>query len=449
MNLLPFMNQRVFTVSELTSEIKDRLESEFTDILVEGEISNFTAASSGHLYFVLKDKRAQLRSVCFRTRARLLRFRPEDGMQVIARGNLGVYEVRGEYQLYVDHLEPKGLGSLQMAFEQLKARLQTEGLFDPAHKKPLPLLPRSIGIVTSPSGAALQDILRILRRRHESVRVLIYPAKVQGEGAAEEIAAGIRFLNTVPDVDVLIVGRGGGSIEDLWAFNEESVARSIHASTIPVISAVGHEVDFTIADFVADLRAPTPSAAAELVVTRKAELSDQIANLDRRLHQKIAHQIDQTWKRVLELSSHRAFTSLEHALRSYRQRLDESILRLQTSQQAHVRALTSRWQLQANTLDRFDLVRFLNARRDLLQSLADQADRGMRLRIRNGYSSLNALERELNALNPLAVLDRGYAICRDERGVILRDASRVQPGDAITVTLAKGTIDGRAERTRP
>ena len=231
-----------------------------------GEVSNLRAAGSGHLYFTLKDETAQIRAVCFRNQARYLKFKPQDGLAVIARGRLSVYEARGEYQLYVEFLEPAGLGALQLAFEQLKQKLAAEGLFDPARKKPLPVLPRVIGVVTSPTGAVIRDILRVLHRRFRNINVLIYPVKVQGEGAAQEIAQGIEYFNRNAPVDVMIVARGGGSLEDLWAFNEDVVARAIAASNIPVISAVGHETDFTIADFVADLRAPTPSAAAELVV---------------------------------------------------------------------------------------------------------------------------------------------------------------------------------------
>ena len=265
--------RRIYSVAELSLEIRNLLERQFPDVWVTGEVSNLRAAGSGHLYFTLKDETAQLRAVCFRNQARYLKFKPQDGLAVIARGRLSVYEARGEYQLYVEFLEPAGLGALQLAFEQLKQKLAAEGLFDPARKKPLPMLPRVIGVVTSPTGAVIRDILRILHRRFRNINVLIYPVKVQGEGAAQEIAQGIEYFNRQAPVDVMIVARGGGSLEDLWAFNEEVVARAIAASKIPVISAVGHETDFTIADFVADLRAPTPSAAAELVVRRKQDLA--------------------------------------------------------------------------------------------------------------------------------------------------------------------------------
>src|SRR3984893_7547283 len=258
--------RRVWRVSELTERISELLERAFTDVWVEGEVSNCREAQSGHIYFTLKDARSQIRCVCFRDQARLLKCRPEDGLHITVRGSLGVYEPRGEYQVYVSHIEPVGLGALQLAFEQLKKKLDGEGLFDEARKKPLPVLPRCIGVVSSPTGAAIRDILRVLKRRFPNAHVRLYPVKVQGDGAANEIAAAVNYFTHARFADVLIVARGGGSLEDLWAFNEEVVARAIFASEIPVITGVGHEADFTIADFVADLRAPTPSAAAELVV---------------------------------------------------------------------------------------------------------------------------------------------------------------------------------------
>lgn len=444
MNL--FAPRKIYTVSEITAGVKDCLESEFADVWVEGEISNFTAAASGHLYFALKDKGAQMRCVCFRGRARLLKFRGEDGLQVVVCGNLSVYEPRGEYQLIVEFMEPKGLGSLQLAFEQLKARLQAEGLFDSAHKKPLPLLPRCIGIVTSPTGAALQDILRILRRRHESVRVLIYPARVQGQGAASEIAAAIRGLNKFSDIDVMIVGRGGGSLEDLWAFNEELVARAIFESRIPIISAVGHEIDFTIADFVADLRAPTPSAAAELVVSQKSALLERLVVLRRRLEHSLQFQLSHLRNRVLMLAAHRVFASTEGRLSYHRQRLDELLYRLESGLRGRLGNLSGRERLLAADLSRFDLRRRMQLRRESVASQLARLQAGVRLSLKTASGRLQALDHSLQALNPLAVLDRGYAICRDSRGNILRDAGALQSGDFFSVRLAKGAIDARAER---
>src|ERR1700693_1156330 len=280
-NLVP--ERKIWSVSELTARIRDLLEGNFRELLVEGEISNCRAAQSGHIYFTLKDARAQIRCVCFRDQARLLKFRPEDGLHVTVRGSLGVYEQRGEYQIYVGTIEPVGFGALQLAFEQLKARLQAEGLFDESRKKPLPMLPQRIGLITSPTGAAVSDVLRILRQRFPNVHVLIYPVRVQGEGAAGEIAAAIAHLNRAKAVDVLLVVRGGGSLEDLWAFNEEGVARAIAASHIPIVTGVGHETDFTIADFVADVRASTPSNAAEIVVRSRQEFQRHLQELEHKI----------------------------------------------------------------------------------------------------------------------------------------------------------------------
>src|SRR5712691_8736350 len=283
----------VFTVSQLTERLRAVVEEQFPAVWVEGEISNFRVFGSGHAYFTLKDEAAQVRGVLFRTRVRRLRFEPGDGQHVLAFGSLEVYAQRGEYQLVVELLEPRGLGALQLAFEQLKQRLGAEGLFETARKRPLPPFPRKIGVVTSPSGAAIRDILRIIGRRFAGLHIVLAPCRVQGEGAAEEIAQGIVGLNRLGGVDVIIAGRGGGSLEDLWAFNEEVVARAIAGSKIPVISAVGHEVDVTIADFVADLRAPTPSAAAELVVREKQAIVDGLADLRHRLHRSMGRRLEQ------------------------------------------------------------------------------------------------------------------------------------------------------------
>src|SRR5437879_5570127 len=290
--------RRVWTVRDLVSTVRTAVEREYTDVYVEGEISNYRPAESGHLYFTLKDGDAQLRIVMFRTQARLLRFKPANGMQIIARGRVTIYEARGELQLSAEYLEPKGAGALQVAFEQLKAKLAEEGLFDASRKKPMPAMPQRIGVVTSPQGAAIHDMLNILKRRHESVHVYIFPAQVQGEGAALEVAGGVKYFNSSvavktlgAKVDVIIVARGGGSVEDLWAFNNEGLARSIASSEIPVISAVGHETDFTIADFVADMRAPTPSAAAELVIESKHQLNERVAGLHIRLGRAIRYRL--------------------------------------------------------------------------------------------------------------------------------------------------------------
>src|SRR5438132_12319565 len=325
-NLMP--DRKIWTVSELTAKIRDLLSKNFTDISVQGEISNCREAQSGHIYFTLKDDRAQVRCVYFKQQQRGIKFRPEDGLLMTVRGSISVYETRGEYQIYVENLEPVGRGALQLAFEQLKKRLEADGLFDPASKKPLPLLPSRIGIITSPRGAAVRDVVRILTRRFPNVHLTVYPVRVQGEGSAEEIVKALKFFNSRKIVDVLILARGGGSMEDLWSFNEEIVARAIFASEIPVISGVGHETDFTIADFVADVRASTPSAAAELVVQPRAQFDKHIADLRETLAGLIRYRLLEFSRHVHELSARRGFRRPLDLLRQQRQRADEMTSRL-------------------------------------------------------------------------------------------------------------------------
>src|SRR5580698_9927831 len=320
--------RRVWKVRDLVASVRNHIEREYSDAWVEGEISNFRAPDSGHLYFTLKDGDAQIRVVMFRSSARLLRFRPADGLQIIVRGRVTVYEDRGELQISAEYIEPKGAGSLQLAFEQLKAKLEAEGLFATERKKPIPTLPSRIGLVTSAQAAALRDILNVLQRRHHSVNVLIYPAQVQGDAASQEVAAGVRFFNQHDNVDVIIVARGGGSAEDLAAFNDEALARTIFASEIPVISAVGHETDFTIVDFVADLRAPTPSAAAELVIRSRQEIEEQMEGLDRQLERAIRYQLLMVRQNLTELAQHGAFGRIMDLIHRRQQRLDEITNRL-------------------------------------------------------------------------------------------------------------------------
>lgn len=319
----PAPARRTLTVTQLTDRIQGVLETELFDVWVEGEISNLKIAPSGHWYFSLKDDHAQVRAVVWKTATRLIKFKPKDGMNVLARGGVRVYAPRGEYQLSVEVIEPLGKGSLQQAFEELKEKLEKEGLFDPARKRPLPMLPRCVGIVTSPTGAVIQDILRVLSRRYANLGVLVYPARVQGPEASWEIVQGIRALNRVSGLDVLIVARGGGSLEDLFPFNDEMVARALATSRVPTISAVGHETDFTIADFVADLRAATPSAAAERVVQAKVEFSARIEGLGRRLTAALDLRLARVRARVAGLTSHRVFEAERGRLRSHAQRVDE------------------------------------------------------------------------------------------------------------------------------
>src|ERR1700675_3225852 len=313
------LDRRIWPVRDLVAAVRTHIEREYGDTWVEGEISNFRAQDSGHLYFTLKDQHSQIRAVMFRSQARLLRFRPENGMQVVLRGRVTIYEDRGELQISAEYLEPKGAGALQVAFEQLKAKLEAEGLFDAARKKPIPTLPRRIGIVTSPQAAALRDILNILLRRHHTAGVLIFPAQVQGESAGSEVSAGIRYFNQARSVDVIIVARGGGSAEDLAAFNNEALARTVAASEIPVISAVGHETDFTIVDFVADLRAPTPSAAAELVIRSRQEVEDHAAVLRERLNRAMRDQLLMGRQALTELAQHGAFARMMEMIQQRQQ----------------------------------------------------------------------------------------------------------------------------------
>jgi exodeoxyribonuclease VII large subunit len=441
LNLAP--ERKIWTVSELTARIRDLLGREFQDILLEGEISNFKAAPSRHLYFTLKDERAQIRCVCFANQARLLRFRPEDGQHVIARGSITVYEPRGEYQLSVTSLEPVGLGALQLAFEQLKQKLEKEGLFDPARKKPLPMLPRRIGLVTSPSGAAVRDILRILRRRFPNLHLLLFPVRVQGEGAAEEIAAGLRYFSRATGdaaVDVVILARGGGSLEDLWAFNEEVVARAIADCTVPVISGVGHETDFTIADFVADVRASTPSNAAELVVRTRAEFEAHIAQLEQRLVQRARYFLLELRHRLQELAGHPNFRRVEDLLRQHQQRLDELTGRMTEQLEARLAELKHRAAVAQARLAAFDLRSRLETLRTRLEQRMSAAAQRIERLLQARREALGRLVVQLDERSPLRLLERGYSIAYDASGRVLRSAEQVAEGDAIAVLLHRGRL---------
>ncbi len=412
-----------------------------------GEVSNFRPAASGHLYFTLKDATAQLRAVCFRNQARYLKFKPQDGIVVIARGHLSVYEARGEYQLYVEYLEPAGLGALQLAFEQLKQKLAAEGLFETARKKPLPVLPRTIGVVTSPTGAVIRDILRVLRRRFRNMSVLLYPVKVQGEGAAEEIAEGVTFFNREKNAEVIIVARGGGSLEDLWAFNEEAVARAIAASGIPVISAVGHETDFTIADFVADLRAPTPSAAAELVVHRKQDFIAELENRARHMAQMIRLQLSEARQRLTELRMHHAFQTVATRIAERAQQVDDGVASLDRSMRSRLNEARQEWLRASAGVVRYDFRRLLGLKRAAWDDRWGRFDSALRRFLTERQTRLAHVEAILKERNPLALLQRGYSVTRDAAGKIVRDAEAVGLGSDISIRLARGeleaTIKGR------
>lgn len=440
-----FEQRKIYSVSEITAEIKLSLDK-LGILWIQGELSNFKYHSSGHMYFSLKDQRAQLKAACFRNQNRYLKFRPEDGMEVLVRGRLSVYEPRGDYQIIVEYMEPVGLGSLQLAFDQLKEKLRKEGLFDEDHKIPLPLLPQRVGIVTSPTGAAIRDILRILKRRNASLDVLIYPAKVQGTGAAEEIAAGIAYLNTRRDIDVIIAGRGGGSIEDLWAFNEEMVARAIYQSKLPLISAVGHEVDYTIADFVADLRAPTPSAAAEMVSGAREDLRVSVNSLMGRLSQAIRRGIEQR-RMVLERLAHsRAFTVAPNKIRDLQQRFDEGTLRMAQAMHRFATAVRHREQMLAMRLRTVDLIRFVRNRKENLVQQYQGLISAMHARLHRDRARFEIAAGKIDALSPLGILKRGFALCRDAEGRIIKKAVEVEPGDSVCVTLASGELECAVEK---
>ncbi len=446
--LLNFQVERkVLSVSELTQAIKDLLEGKFPDVWVTGEVSNFRAAGSGHIYFTLKDAKAQLRAVCFRNQARYLKFRPADGLAVIARGHLSVYDARGEYQLYVEYLEPAGIGALQVAFEQLKKKLAAEGLFDPARRKPIPVLPRAIGVVTSPSGAVIRDILRVLRRRFRNMDVFIYPAKVQGEGAAAEIVAGIEYFNQNLLADVLVLARGGGSLEDLWAFNEEAVARAIAASQIPIISGVGHETDFTIADFVADLRAPTPSAAAELVVHRKQDFIEELENRARHMGQMLRLKLSDARSRLTELSLHRVFQTLAARVAERAQRVDDLIAEMNRHVQQKVSDCRHAWLEASAGVVRFDFQRLVSLKQAALAERETRLAAEFQTYLTGQRNRLAQVTAILNERSPLTILNRGYSITRDAAGRILHDAAQVAVGDDISVHLAKGEL-GATVRNR-
>jgi exodeoxyribonuclease VII large subunit len=447
---LPFddrpAGRRALSVTELTASIRHLIEDGFGQLAVEGEISNCRQWSSGHLYFTLKDDRAQVRAVMFRTAARALTFRPEDGMRVVVRGRLSVYEAKGEYQIVCDALEPHGLGALQAAFEQLKRRLQQEGLFDAARKRPLPLWPRRIGVVTSLDGAALRDILRVLTTRHPTARIVIRAARVQGDGAPDDLMRALRAIVRVPHLDVVLIGRGGGSMEDLWAFNDERLARTIAQCPVPVISCVGHEVDFTIADFVADVRAATPSNGAEIVVERADHF---VARIDRAVH-RLRACMGSVLNRRLQRTERLRGRLQQWPTRVMMLERDCRQLTLHLRQVGRTRV--------GRVRQRFDHLRRRLERRDARRAIADLrtrsaiADGKLRARVLQrrlaAAARLTALAGRLDALSPLAVLARGYALCwNDARTALIRSAGAVMPGDRVRVTLGDGELACRVDDT--
>ncbi|MDD4869788.1 MAG: exodeoxyribonuclease VII large subunit [Kiritimatiellae bacterium] len=416
--------RKVFSVSELTRLIKTVLEETFGAVWVEGEVSNLRRPSSGHYYFTIKDASAQISAVLFRGNQMGLKFQPKDGTLVRVFGQISVYEKSGNYQIIVRQMEEGGKGSLQAQFEALKERLQKEGLFDASRKKQIPMLPQHVGIVTSPTGAAIRDILNILKRRFPNLHLLLAPVKVQGEGAAEEIATAIDLLNEMGGLDVLIVGRGGGSLEDLWAFNEEIVARAIARSRLPVISAVGHEIDFTISDFVADLRAPTPSAAAELVVGRKDAFEDMLKEMSRRLVKSLEGSVLRLKNRLVAAGSSYVFKEPANMARHYRQKIDGLMVRVE--HEIHGR---------------------LRETQQMLDDYSLRMVHEVKIRRQNSLQDVKRLTMQLKALNPLAVLNRGYSITRNSKGGIIRSVDDVRTGQRVTTRLARGTFESEVKKT--
>ncbi|HJP19762.1 MAG TPA: exodeoxyribonuclease VII large subunit, partial [Nitrospinota bacterium] len=430
-----------YTVTEITRSIKFSLETEFPLVWIEGEISNLRIPSSGHMYLTIKDEESQIKVVMFRSGKSQLKFEPKDGDQVIVKGKITVYEPRGEYQIVIDCMEPKGIGALQLAFQQLKEKLSREGLFDDELKKTLPLLPQKIGIVTSPTGAAIRDILNIIDRRFPNLHVLIAPVKVQGEGAAQEIAAAVKDLNKIKDVDAIIVGRGGGSIEDLWAFNEEVVARAIFESKIPVVSAVGHEIDFTISDFVSDLRAPTPSAAAELVVRDKNILFKNIATLYKRLLGNIRGTLNESKTELKNLVSRKVLQDPLTPIHERQQRLDEITLRMERAIKSFLQIQKEKNRTNKKHLFLLNPLNKIKQHKVLLREAEKKINSQMNFTLNISRNTLNAAMKRLNSVSPLSVLERGYAICRtypDEK--VLKDSGKVSTGDLVKVQLSKGKL---------
>jgi exodeoxyribonuclease VII large subunit len=455
----PQASRRIWPVRELVGQVREFVERRYADVWVEGEISNFRPAPSGHVYFTLKDADAQLPVVLFRRQAMLLRFRPEDGLHVLVRGRVSVYEQRGQMQLVAETMEPVGAGSLQVAFEQLKEKLKAEGLFDADRKQPLPAFPRTVGVVTSPTGAVIWDFLNIVARRHSGLNVLIFPVSVQGDSAPAEIEAAIAQLNTesLADsgvdnssrVDVIVLARGGGSLEDLAAFNSERVARAIASSRLPVVSAIGHETDFTIADFVADLRAPTPSAAAELITEAQHKIEERVASQIHRLDRAASFQLLQARQRLTRVPVSRAEARMSTLLHRSAQRLDDLAFRLEAALATQLRQRqTDVARLAAAVLHRNPLQGLAHTR-ERLQDFRTRLDRSLERTLRRATLRIGALDARLQALSPLAVLDRGYALVLTDEGSLIRSIAQLNPGDQLTTRLADGAFASRVESTTP
>ena len=438
---------RPLTVSEVNSQVRSEIERRFASVWVEGEIVNFMEARSGHWYFTLHDGLSQLKAACYKGSNYKIRFQPFDGLQVRVRGRLTLYEPRGEYQMLVESLEPVGEGALKVAFEQIRAKLEAEGLFDESLKRPLPAFPRKIGVVTSPTGAAFFDILHVLSRRARSVSIILIPARVQGESAGEEISQAIRFANLFNSgadhqdkIDVLIVGRGGGSSEDLWAFNEELVARTIRQSEIPIISAVGHEVDFTIADFAADLRAATPSAAAEIVAQKEDDICSYLASRTSDLAQIMSFKFLEARADLQALALSPVFVEFPNSVRGLSYEINELQQRMRSVIQERTKKLAERLSLGTSRLSPVELAAGLGGHKTRLALLGQR-----QLSASSEISALKAKDlgvmmAKLDALSPLSVLNRGFSITEKENGEIVRESHQTKTGDKLNIRLANGKL---------
>jgi len=437
--------RRILSVSELNAAIRAVLDETFPDVWVSGEISGLKLAASGHYYFTLKEREAQVRCVAFRSSHRYWKVKPRDGLAVLARGRLDVFEARGEYQLIVEFVEAQGVGALQLAFERLKRKLAAEGLFDAERKRPLPRFPRRIGIVTSPRGAVIADMIHILSRRFPGLHIRLYPALVQGEGSVEEVCRGIEYFSRTKWPDLVIVARGGGSLEDLWTFNVEAVARAIAACSVPVVSAVGHETDVTIADFVADLRAPTPSAAAELVVCTREELVERIQAARTKATQAVRYRAAMLERHLRRQGIERALGVLQRRIGRGLQRIDEQEYRMREWLRGAIEARARSLRGLEARLRRFEIRPRLAADRRRMESCESRAVRTMEVALARRKGALAELEAKLSQLSPLRILDRGYAIVSSAAGIV-KDARAVSAGDGIHVRLGRGALDARVER---
>ncbi|BDY06339.1 exodeoxyribonuclease VII large subunit [Ferrimonas sp. YFM] len=443
------MSNQILTVSALNRQLKATLEQQWGRVWLTGEISNLATPSSGHWYFTLKDERSQLRCAMFRGRNNRVTFRPRDGMQVLVRAQVTLYEPRGDMQLLVDSMQPAGDGLLKQQFEELKMRLAAEGLFASGAKQPLPDPIQTLGIITSPTGAAIHDVLSVLKRRNPALKVILYPTQVQGREAIPSLCRAIEVANERDEVDCLLLTRGGGSLEDLWCFNEEAVARAVFASRLPIVSAVGHEVDVTIADFVADLRAPTPSAAAEMLSGDQRHQRQAIANLQHRLNHAIGRTLQQQHSRLSLLDSRLAAAHPSRQLATLSQRLDEQQLRLHHAMSQKLAQENRRLDNLTTRLQAWQPQRQVRQRQELLTSLSQRLQRGMSSLTERKNQQLAAQAQALNAISPLAVLGRGYAILQDESGKALTDASQVQVGDSLNARLHRGELSLKVEGTTP